>query len=192
MSDQSNVEESALNSNPDLKIRLSDLPPSGYRAAFRLSEANCNAVAERLGKISISDIFADLSVTKAIDAKHYNVFGTVNVKLVQTCVVTLDPLEQDLVSRVDLKFEESVSCGDIEWDVSGDVDDIIDPPERVIGGVIDLGDLIVQQIALDLEPFPRSPNIPTAHGSTIINTETDNHGPNPFHQLAELRDKLGG
>jgi hypothetical protein len=65
----------------------------------------------------------------------------------------------------------------------------LDPPDPIIGGVIDLGQVVAEQLVLALDPFPRAPgaafdspaDAPAAEGTPT---------PGPFAALAALRQKL--
>ena len=92
------------------------------------------------------------------------VVGPVRTSITQTCVVTLEPFDSDLALDVDRTFEPASSKprkirdlndeGEIEIDL-----ETLDPPDLVVDGVLDLGAVICEELALSLDPFPRKPGV---------------------------------
>ena len=116
--------------------------------------------------------------------------GRVRTALVQNCVVTLEPLSETIDAGFGLRLT------DLEDDGDGEVDDLErddgdhdqDPPEYAAEGVIDLGDLVAQQLALEINPFPRADGLPYLDVSTDSDAQIE--AGKPFAALAALRDKL--
>ena len=68
-----------------------------------------------------------------------------------------------------------------------------DPPEQIIGGQFDVGDTLIQLLAVEINPFPRKPgasleNMPEAKAQRERTEESETD--NPFAALAALKDKL--
>jgi len=59
-----------------------------------------------------------------------------------------------------------------------------DDPERVVDGLIDVGELVAQHLSLNLDPYPRADD-----AGDPVELQT---GPvaSPFAALASLKDKL--
>jgi len=75
----------------------------------------------------------------------------------QTCVVTLDPIENDIDEPIDLIFappEQIPDLADLVEAAETDVE-IPDPPEPIVNGVIDLGRLATDALLLGIDPYPR-------------------------------------
>jgi uncharacterized metal-binding protein YceD (DUF177 family) len=170
----------------DLVVEVADLPPEGLTFAIDADEVQRAAMAARLGVDEISRLSANLTVTRASGDGVYLVEGEVKASLTQTCVVTLDPLAAEIDSPVLVRYAEFDDDGEdeIDWDL---LPDDQDPPEPLrAGGTIDLGELIVEQLALEIDPFPRTPGLPYADSSAGGEEAAEN----PFSALAALRDKL--
>ena len=58
-------------------------------------------------------------------------------------------------------------------------------PDVVIGGQIDLGDIVIEQIALKLDDYPRKPGEVFCFESEF--DEDDESANNPFAALAKLK-----
>jgi uncharacterized metal-binding protein YceD (DUF177 family) len=86
------------------------------------------------------------------------VTGDVSATVVQTCVVTLDPLTDEVDEAVDVVFEPAAPepAKPAEKALAEeDLGDAADPPETLVDGAIDLGALAVEFLTLGLDPYPR-------------------------------------
>ena len=70
----------------------------------------------------------------------------------QTCVVSLDPFDADVVETFTIRF---VPRGTEQEELDPDSDDEV----TYQGGLLDLGEAASEQLALALDPFPRIPGI---------------------------------
>jgi uncharacterized metal-binding protein YceD (DUF177 family) len=87
------------------------------------------------------------------------VTGHFDAVVEQVCGVSLDPFEQPLSGEV---FVQAVPAGspnapshhgdELELDP-----DSADPPDVLDGDAIDLAALVVEHLALEIDPFPRKP-----------------------------------
>jgi uncharacterized metal-binding protein YceD (DUF177 family) len=140
----------------------------------------CAALAARFGILDVGRLNARLTVRAVRAGRAYRVRGELTADVVQSCVVTLAPVAQHIEETLDCLF---ASEGDVEGGeilVDAEAEDV----EPLAGGKIDLGELVAQQLALGLDPFPR------AEGATL---ETPTGGgeaaDGPFAALAKLRHK---
>jgi uncharacterized metal-binding protein YceD (DUF177 family) len=107
--------------------------------------------------------------------------GEVSSTVIQQCVVTLEPIEQNLVEQIDLTFVPEVAPGSAETTIAGDE---TDPPEPLVGGTVDLGAIATEYFLLGIDPYPRKP------GAEFQPTGAGDGGAKPFAALAALK-KLG-
>nr|WP_277875953.1 DUF177 domain-containing protein [Acetobacter fallax] len=73
-------------------------------------------------------------------------------RLSQSCVLTLDVFEDVIAERFVIRF---VPESEFREDQSGDFDVMDEIPYE--GDSIDLGEAVVEQLALVLDPYPRRP-----------------------------------
>jgi len=89
-----------------------------------------------------------------------HVTGKLNARIGQTCVVTLDPIENEVEEVIDLMFApsdqivERADRDDQEGESGIEVEDQLEPIEN---GVIDLGRLATDILYLAIDPYPRKP-----------------------------------
>jgi hypothetical protein len=99
--------------------------------------------------------------------------------------VTLDPIESDIDEAINLTFaplEQIPALADlVDNAAEGDVE-IPDPPEPIIGGVIDLGRLATDALMLGADPYPRKPG--AVFDPQVTADDPEDH---PFAALKALK-----
>jgi len=124
--------------------------------SFEASPAERAAVARRLGTLAVDRLAADLTV-KSLGGRLFRVEGRWEAAVQQACVVTLEPVPACLEGRLEASYEADGRPG------RGDLDEIevdpeaADPAEVLPPEGIDLGELVVQELAVALDPYPRAP-----------------------------------
>jgi uncharacterized metal-binding protein YceD (DUF177 family) len=111
-----------------------------------------------------------------------HVHGTVAATVVQTCVVTLDPLETQAEEEIDLTFAAAPAHRGEE--AKGVAHDTADPdgPEPLVGNTVDLGAIASEYLVLGIDPYPRKPGVVFEAPQT-----PDDPADHPFAALAALK-----
>ncbi len=90
-----------------------------------------------------------------VDAKgRVHVSGRLEADLVQTCVVTLEPVPVSIDVPVSAAFWPAPMVAALEGKAE-DRSDLFDWPEVINDGSIDLGTLAYETLATSLEPYPK-------------------------------------
>jgi uncharacterized metal-binding protein YceD (DUF177 family) len=149
------------------------------------------AVARLVGLRDLPRLEANFDVTRH-GADGLRVSGRVSATVGQNCVVTLEPLANEVEEDIDLLFAPPPSP--IERKAGEDEAAEKDSerpqrswngPEPLIGGVVDLGALATEFLILGLDPYPRKP------GAVFELTQDVKPDPGPFAALAGLKDRDG-
>jgi hypothetical protein len=122
--------------------------------SLEASPAERAAVARRLGILGVDRLAAELTV-KNLGGRLYRVEGAWEAAVQQACVVTLEPVPAELSGRLQASYEAGGRGGG-----SGEVvvdPDAEDPAEVLPAEGLDLGELVVQELAVALDPYPRAP-----------------------------------
>jgi uncharacterized metal-binding protein YceD (DUF177 family) len=130
------------------------------RVQVEASEAERAAVAARMGLLSVPAMSCAFVLVRGPGAA-VRAQGMLAARVVQTCVVTLEPFEAEVAEAFAVRFvpEDQLSEAlDIEAE-----DEI-----PYAGGVIDLGEAATEQLALALDPFPRRPGVAFAEDEDAI------------------------
>ena len=142
-------------------------------------------VARRLGILAVDRLAAAL-VVKNLGAGQFRVEGPWEAEVQQACVVTLEPVADSLSGRLEAAFEaRDGSAGragsEVEIDPEG-----ADPAEILPEAGIDLGELVVQELAVVLDPYPRAPG---AEVPAEFQPSEAEEVKGPFAALAALKVK---
>ena len=114
-----------------------------------------------------------------------SVVGWVKARIGQTCVVTLDPIENDLDEPIDLIFapeSQIPQLADLVDEAAASDADVPDPPEPILNGIIDLGRVATDALFLGVDPYPRKPD-----AVFDLPTIPDDPGDHPFAALKALQ-----
>ncbi len=165
-------------------ITVVQIPDTGLHRDFEADRAAREAMAEAAGLREILSAGASLDVTPESGGRVH-VTGRVRARIGQTCVVTLDPIENELDEPIDLIFappEQIPDLSDLVDEAAESETEIPDPPEPIINGVIDLGRLATDALFLAVDPYPRRPD--AVFEPTVEAADPDDH---PFAALKALQ-----
>ena len=142
-------------------VVVAQIPDTGLHRAFEANDATCAAIADLAGLREISSARASFDL-KPKSGGRVQVTGEVHARVGQTCVVTLDPIENDIDEVIDLLFappEQIRSLAAlVDAAAQSEDDEVPDPPEPIVDGVIDLGRLATDALLLAVDPYPRRPD----------------------------------
>jgi uncharacterized metal-binding protein YceD (DUF177 family) len=141
-------------------IAVLQIPDTGLHRDLEADPATRAAMAEVAGLREILSASASLDVTPTSGGR-FQVTGQVRAKIGQNCVVTLDPVENDIDESIDLIFappEQIPVLADLVDEATDSDSEIPDPPEPIENGLIDLGRLATDALFLAIDPYPRKPD----------------------------------
>jgi len=162
-------------------IPVADIPDSGRRVELSADEPTRTALAKAAGLLSLPRFDAAFDLTrKGRDGVH--VIGWISATVEQTCVVSLEPLRNELEEQVDLIFAPKVDgmaqAGPATVLVPSESEDV---PEALNSGVIDLGAVATEFLILGIDPYPRKP------GAVFDSPLPPDAAGHPFAALASLK-----
>jgi hypothetical protein len=123
-----------------------------------VADADARAgIARMAGLRDLPRLEANFEVTRQGDS-GLRVVGRISATVGQNCVVSLEPLANEVEEDVDLLFMPRSEPAAAETEADGrNVDTNRDEPEALIGGVVDLGAVATEFLILGLDPYPRKP-----------------------------------
>jgi len=136
-------------SRPFVVDRLGAAPVTETLVA---TPAECSALATRMRIVTLGGLSATATLERVLSGLIH-VSGRLEADVVQTCVVTLADFPSHVEDSFTLEFGNAAAEHGDEIEI--DVD--YDPPEPIEDGIIDLGELVAQYLALALDPYPRAP-----------------------------------
>ena len=165
-------------------VAVAQIPETGLHRDIEASPVERAAMAEVGGLREVLSATASLDVTP-MSSGRFHVGGRVRARIGQTCVVTLDPILNEIDEEIDLIFappEQIPELSDLVDDApEGDVE-IPDPPEPIENGIIDLGRLATDALYLAVDPYPRRPD--AVFEPPVEAADPDSH---PFAALKALK-----
>ena len=142
-------------------VVVAQIPDTGLHREFEASPATRKAMADVAALREILTARAWLDVTPKGEGR-FQVAGRVQARIGQTCVVSLDPIENDIDEAIDLIFAPPDQIPElaslVDEAIASDVE-IPDPPEPIQNGVIDLGRVATDALFLAVDPYPRKPDV---------------------------------
>jgi uncharacterized metal-binding protein YceD (DUF177 family) len=148
-------------------------PDATYRCKIIPSEAEIDMLLTRFDYIAVNDLVAELEIRK-VARDCWDVHGRLTANVVQCCVVTGKPLPES----VDFTLEERyVRISDDTTSVEVDLDGV----EPLKNGFIDLGEMVIQSLALAVTAWPRATD-----ASEYIESEPAKSD-HPFAGLAAIK-----
>lgn len=161
-------------------INVAQIPDGGLHREIEADERARAAMAQSAGLRDIASARAafDLSYRSG-DRVH--VAGRVQARVGQTCVVTLEPIENVIDEEVDLIFAPADEVAPRIDDDDG-VSTMAEPPDPIENGMIDLGRLATDVVFLAIDPYPRKEGV--AFEPQVAASNPEDH---PFAALKALQ-----
>ena len=158
-------------------VSVADIPETGRHADIVADDGARAAIAKLAGIVALPRLEARFDLSRqGIDGVR--LLGRVTATVVQNCVVTLEPIENDIDEAVDLAFTaQSASAAGTAGVMTADAED---PPEALHDGTIDLGAVAIEFLLLGIDPYPRK------RGAVFDAPPAGDPSSHPFAALAAL------
>ncbi|MQB43524.1 YceD family protein [Rhizobium sp. ICMP 5592] len=169
-------------------VKVGHISANPVEVRLAADNRELEGLAKLWNVLSVPKLEADLKIARW-KRDGVRLKGNVRAKIVQACVVTLDPVESD----IDEEFEQifvpegsklarvpSVDAGEMVLDPDG-----ADLPETFTGDTIDAGAAVAEFAALAIDPYPRKPGI--EFEDHIEDTGEDDKKPSPFAVLKDWK-----
>ena len=170
-----------MTETPILSRFVNAAEPPAAEIPVVADEAERRKLAAAYDVVAVNGLSAMVTLTPGAKG-GITVDGHVIADIVQTCVVSLVPVEQHIDETFSVRYvrrpEPQPKPGsEIVIDAS-----LPDPPEILTGQTIDVGELVEEYFALAIDPYPRAPG--AALPAELAADEEDDGS--PFAALASL------
>ena len=156
-------------------ISVDRLPPAGQEVRVEASAEEREALARDFNLPAIKRLEGVFTIEGS--RTRIGVTGRVRATVTQTCVVTLEDFDSEIDEKVAVDFSPGP---DVSALAEGAGDDLPDP---ISDGMIDLGALTAEFLALGLDPHPRKPGVEFSYDGEGAGEES------PFAALGKLKPK---
>lgn len=159
-------------------VELSRLSHGEQRFEIAANAAERTALATRFGLAGLDKLEAKVRLGR-IAGGLVRLEAELAADVTQTCVVTLEPVRNRIAESFTVLYGEGAEAREVTLD--GEAETI----EPIVGGVIDIGEAVAQQLSLALDPFPHAPGAATVRlpAGSEVGAES------PFKVLARLQNK---
>ena len=161
-------------------------------------QENVSRLCNRLNLLSIEGIDAKIQIQRNDMNKVVHVHGIILADVTQACVVSGEPVQAHIEDSFDAWYAEPNQAVSFtkarrermspkekeEQPVLEEEDD----PEPIVGGKIDVGELVVQYLSLALNPYPRKEGVHSDFGEPLEDAPDGTYN-NPFAALKEWKDR---
>jgi uncharacterized metal-binding protein YceD (DUF177 family) len=137
-------------------LPVQQVPAGGKHVRIAADETQRRAIAEALRIEGVDELTAEL-VVRPIGAEAYSVRGEIAAAVVQTDVVTLNPVRQDVTEQIDLTLvPEATESARGKRSAPPTGYEETDERDVYRNGRIDIGAIVLEHLALALDPYPRA------------------------------------
>ena len=171
----------------DAIVRIDNLPASGRSINVDANEAERAAIAEAMQIVSVERFAATLSIVPLRGGLRAQ--GHLDAAVTQASVVSFEPVAETVSEDIDRVFlpaakDSHAPAPGAEVFIDLENDDF---PDHIDGPEVDLSALLLETLALALDPYPRLPGESLdALGISVSDAEAG-----PFAGLARLKDGNG-
>lgn len=138
-------------------IEISILPEEGRLFVLEPDKLTLKKLAIRYAIPKVADLRADIFAVPT--SNGVRISGNIKANLVRECVASLEEMEESVDSHFELTFDRTVdqelSPELLEEHGIEKTLELLEGPEPLEGDNIDIGELMVQQLSLTMDPFPR-------------------------------------
>jgi uncharacterized metal-binding protein YceD (DUF177 family) len=165
------------------RILAASLGADRKQLHLEATPAERDALGRRLDLLGLDRLEADLTV----EIRHggaVHLQGTLIADVIQACVVTLEPVKD----HIEAPFERIYSAAELPDDSEDEIAVSLEegePAEALVDGAFDAGEAVAEQLALELDPFPRAPGVSFEGYESGESSEKAESG--PFAALARLK-----
>ncbi len=175
------------------RVRIDDLPPAGRAVTADASESERRALAGRLGLAGVARLQLEGEVSTIRGGSVVRLQARLAADVTQTCVVTLVPLDRHIEADF-VRLYAADAPTEAKTDEEIFFEDLAEDIEPLTGNQIDVGEAAAEQLALELDPYPRAPGaalapVPDGVGDVDCGGDDEDGGRHPFAGLAALAEE---
>lgn len=163
-------------------IAVDELSSAARKYEIKATPKDLEYLAEVLKVPSVKNCVATLWLRLNPKEHKLSVSGKLKAALELQSVVSLEFFEQKYDSSFELLYDTKATYKDIR-EMEPDYDD--DVPDIIIGGQLDLGEVVIEQVALLIDDYPRREG-EVFDFESEFDEETDEQL-NPFNILKKLK-----
>ena len=177
------------------RLAIDPWPDHAVSVEVNADHAGRQVLAERFGLLAVRSLRARGRLERGSEPGELVLRGWLEADVVQACVISLEPVPARLRQRVERRYRSIEFSG--SWskhlqphgmEELADDEEVVEP---VIGGMIDLGEAIAEELGLALDPYPRAAGAALDAGALTphVSVGSEHGASTPFAALPQLREK---
>ncbi|MGE0408683.1 MAG: DUF177 domain-containing protein [Amphiplicatus sp.] len=140
-------------------VRLDEIAVRPRRIELEADAEARAGIAKRLGVPSVERLAGTVSLRRLSDGVALQ--GALEAALTRICVASLDSMDEVIADSFDIRFGQAETPDEATLDLD------LDAPEPLPAEGLDLGEILIQQLALAMAAYPRkdgAPSLAEAYG----------------------------
>ncbi len=169
-------------------VKVGNISANAVEVRLKAGPDELKALAETWQVVEVRSLASTVQIGRW-KKDGVRVRGRVEAQIVQSCVVTLEPVETVIDEPFEAiyvpegsKLARVIANDNAEMVLDPDGPDL---PETFSGDTIDVGVTVAEHAALAIDPYPRKPD--AVFGERIESTSADDARPNPFAALKDWK-----
>ena len=169
-------------------LPVQEVERSGRSYRLDASQSDLASLAERFNLIEFKSLTADIQVKDRGAEQGIFVTGTLDAAFTQRCIVSLEPVEEQLSTPFELMLVDEATADRMDAEEVY-LDDNAPEYDALEGDMIPLGEIVAQTVSINMNPYPRAEDAEISVGNkkNISVNEEELKKPNPFAVLDKLR-----
>lgn len=163
-------------------LKIADLKQNEYKFLLDADAAELVDISEILQVEKVYGFHAEIKIYPNIREHMLRVWGTVQAELELKSVITLENFRKKYNIPFELYFDTAATYKDLRElgaDINAEVPDIVE------NGIINLADIAIEQVALQIDDYPRAEG--EVFEFQVPSEETAEVKHNPFAVLQKLK-----
>ncbi len=177
-------------------FNLENVKKNGSHLKLEATSEECASLASRYSIPKIKAVLADCRLTKRAQKEtgDYLLEVALNAQVVQTCVLSLEQVDEKIEERFSIVFktdeegdDDALDLQEVEFELDDDDIEYIEDYE------VDLGGYVSEYLSLFINPYPKKADADAGNLGHKVLTEDEidakTKRENPFNVLKDLKHK---
>ena len=171
-------------------VKLDAVGAMGLEYSFIAEPGECAALATRYEILAVAGLRATADLERPGAGAVARVHFVADV--VQSCVITLEPVEARIDQRFEVKFMPQDGAKSVENSGAAEQSVLAGDVAPIRDGVFDLGAVVAEYFSLAIDPYPRKPGIEFIAADYNDGETVDSDERRPFSALSDMISKGKG
>lgn len=164
--------------------RVADVSERGLEVRRAATTAECAEIAAALELVACNRLDVNYQI-RPISGARFRLVGRLVADVVQSCVVTLEPVEAHIDEPLEEEFWPPEQLPEAESGLDAEQEALAATiAEAIENGRLEVGRVVYQRVGTALEPFPRAPG---AELDAAASATPRDQSASPFAVLARLK-----